>query len=101
MLMYMVFETRGEAEAAEAFICRIAKTPITSRNAKTGQPDLSAIKTEKWAIPQQRLDGKWVFPAIPDDLLNMYSVEDVNEFRSRFSFVKEEYQPDWFFTGVV
>jgi hypothetical protein len=35
-------------------------------NAKTGQPAPDAQVTERWAIPQQITDGRWVFVS-PDD----------------------------------
>lgn len=60
---YLVFESEQEANEAESAIWQTMQ-PIVERNAKTNSPVETPITT-RWAIPAQRLDGKWVFRA-PD-----------------------------------
>jgi hypothetical protein len=72
-MKYYVVDTEELAIGAENYISSIAGAPIVGVNAKTGLPALNKCKTIRWAIPQERLDGKWVFP-----------------------YVKEEYNKNWF-----
>ena len=63
---YYVFNTEQQAIDAEAFISTNAGFPLAGTNLKTGLVDSAAQKTERWAIPQQRInDNKWVFPVVP------------------------------------
>ena len=94
--IYYVFEDEATALAAEATICQIAGAPLVGRNAKTGLPAPDKCKTERWAMPEQRLDGKWIFPKVPDALLAQYPQEVIDGFNSNFPYVFEEYQEDWF-----
>lgn len=99
--LYYVFDDEQTAIDAEAYICTIAQTPIVGRNAKTGQLEPNKAKTEKWATPQQRLDGKWVFPIIPDAIASQYPQSVTDNFNSTHTNVKEEYSSDWFPTEEV
>ena len=65
-MRYRVFNTEAEAVAAEAQIAQSIGCVKIGINAATGQPDHNAQATERWAIPQQIADGRWVFPS-PDD----------------------------------
>lgn len=65
-MKYRVFDTEAEAIAAEAQIAETIGCPKVGVNAKTGQPALDKRPTERWAIPQQIADGRWVFLS-PDD----------------------------------
>lgn len=65
-MLYRIFNTETEAVAAEAQIAQSIGCVKISTNAATGLPDLDAQMTERWAIPQQIADGRWVFPS-PDD----------------------------------
>ena len=94
--LYYVFEDEQTAIAAEAVICQIAGAPLIGRNAKTGLPAPDKCKTERWAIPMQRLDEKWVFPKVPPELLDQYPQEVIDGFNSSFPYVLEECQEDWF-----
>ena len=62
---YLVFATQEEAIAAEAAISNSMGFSKPGVNAETGETDFNAL-TLRWAIPQQILDGRWVFPS-PDD----------------------------------
>ena len=88
---YYVFDTQQEAEAAEAYISSVGGAPIVGINAKTGMLALGKQKTEHWATPQQRLDGKWIFPKVPIEILNKYSQEEIDAFSSNFNFSVEEF----------
>jgi hypothetical protein len=65
-MKYLVFDTEAEAIAAEAQIAQAIGCAIVGVNAATGLPVPTAQRTERWAIPQQIADGRWVFPS-PDD----------------------------------
>ena len=65
-MKYRVFDTEAEAVAAEAQIAQAIGCSKVGTNAKTGLPAPEAQATERWAIPQQITDGRWVFPS-PDD----------------------------------
>lgn len=62
-MKYRVFDTEAEAIAAEAIIAQEIGCAKVGVNAKTGLPAPEAQLTERWAIPQQILDGRWVFPS--------------------------------------
>jgi hypothetical protein len=94
--LYYVFETEGLAIAAEAMICQVAQVPIVGVNAKTGLPEPNKAKTERWAVPQERLDGKWVFPIIPDAIASQYPAEVASAFNTNFPNTREEYDQAWF-----
>ena len=96
MSKYYVFETEELAIGAEAYICQIAQTPITGKNAKTGKLEPNKAKTERWAIPQQRLDGKWVFPQVPDATTAKFPLDVAIAFNTNYPNVKEEYDSAWF-----
>jgi len=65
-MKYRVFNTEAEAVADEAQIAHDIGCIKVGVNAKTGLPAPDAQATERWAIPQQINDGRWVFPS-PDD----------------------------------
>ena len=65
-MKYRVFNTEAEAIAAEAQVALDIGCAKVGVNAKTGQPEPDKQVTERWAIPQQITDGRWVFPS-PDD----------------------------------
>ena len=65
-MKYRVFNTEAEALAAEAEVAQAMGLAKIGTNAKTGQPQPDKQVTERWAIPQQIQDGRWVFVS-PDD----------------------------------
>ena len=65
-MKYRIFTTEAEAIAAEAQVAAAIGCIKVGTNAKTGLPAPEAQATERWAIPQQITDGRWVFPS-PDD----------------------------------
>ena len=65
-MKYRIFDTEAEANAAESQIAADIGCIKIGVNAKTGLPAPEAQTTERWAIPQQIADGRWVFPS-PDD----------------------------------
>jgi hypothetical protein len=66
-MKYRIFNTEAEAIAAEAQVALDIGCIKVGINAKTGLPDLSAQVTERWAVPQQIADGRWVFPSQDDE----------------------------------
>ncbi len=95
MTLYYVFSTEELAIQAEAQISILGNAPIKGRNAKTGEL-VDIGETTRWAIPEQRLDGKWVFPKVNDELLAQYSSDIINEFNNAFPNTLEEYNKTWF-----
>lgn len=65
-MKYRIFNTEAEAVAAEAQVAAAIGCVKVGVNAKTGLPAPEAQATERWAVPQQIADGRWVFPS-PDD----------------------------------
>lgn len=65
-MKYRIFDTEAESIAAEAQVAASIGCVKIGINAKTGLPAPEAQATERWAIPQQIADGRWVFPS-PDD----------------------------------
>ena len=94
--IFYVFNTEEEALIAEAQISLLGSAPIVGKNAKTGQLDENKTKTIRWAIPKQRLDGKWVFPKINDEILLQYPQEIIDGFNSTHNYVLEDYDSSWF-----
>ena len=65
-MKYRIFDTEAEAIAAEAQVAADIGCIKVGTNAKTGLPAPDAQVTERWAVPQQITDGRWVFPS-PDE----------------------------------
>ena len=65
-MKYRVFNTEAEAIAAEEQIALDIGCVKIGTNASTGLPAPEAQATERWAIVQQIVDGRWVFES-PDD----------------------------------
>ena len=95
-MKFYVFDNEETAIGAEAFICYIANAPRVGFNAKTKTLAQNKCTTKRWAIPQQRLDGKWVFPYVGDDKLALYPSEVIDGFETNFPNTKEEYNEEWF-----
>lgn len=93
---YLVFDTEATAIAAEAMICQLGGTPIVGVNAATGLPDPAAQQTERWAIPRQRLDGKWVFPRVPAHRRTHITPVQEAAFDAAFANTIENFSPEWF-----
>ena len=105
-MIYYVFDTETEAIAAENTVVTNIKTwvqtyspaaigpdgnSLRGRNAKTGE--LVDVYTIKWAIPRERLDGKWVFEKPTQSALGPVPLESVI---NGISATEEEFQSDWF-----
>ena len=102
MNLYYVFDIEQRALDAEAYICKAGGVPFVGRNAKTGELQPNKTKTERWAIPQQRLsDGKWIFPVVPDELVARCDQSVISVFHEAYPHVKEEYDPTWFMEPVI
>ena len=95
-MLYYVFENEELAVGAEKYISQLGGAPIVGVNASTGEPMPDATKTERWAIPVQRIDGKWVFPYVGDELVSQYPDSVRGYFAENFPYVLEEFSQDWF-----
>ena len=96
-MLYYVFDDEQTAVGAEAYICQLGGVPVTGVNAATGELEPDAVKTERWAVPEQRLtDGKWVFPYVGDELVAQYPDNVRSYFAENFPYVLEEPADDWF-----
>ena len=65
-MKYRIFDTQQEALDAEAQVAQSIGCIKVGVNAKTGQPAPDKQATERWAIPKQIQDGRWVFVS-PDE----------------------------------
>lgn len=105
-MIYLIFETQSDAEAALTQIDTKVREAVANynsqaideggiipRNAATGQLETNATRTSSWAIAQQRLDGKWCFPKITPDYHPLFTGVD---FLEEITCTEEEYNPDWF-----
>ena len=72
--MYNVFNTESEALIAEEVDYNLY---ITNHS----NPEKYAQQTIRWAIPMERLDGKWVYPVCDEGIL---------------THTQEIYSNDWF-----
>jgi hypothetical protein len=76
---------------------------IIGVNAATGESDHDAQRTEQYALPQQRLDGKWVIPH-PEQMPAAGYVVDMGTGLTLVEHIMagfvdpviEEYDPSWF-----
>jgi hypothetical protein len=93
---YYVFNDEQTAINAELYIREHGNLPLTGINALTGLPEPEKAKTEKWAIPQQRLDGKWVFPRLSEYFRMNCTEEEITTFFTSFNPTIETYNNDWF-----
>ena len=94
MSEYYVFNTEQEAINAELQIRQLGNFPLVGVNAATGEPSQEGLTTA-WAVPQERLDGKWVFPRVPENLRNEHA-GSVQAFNDANTFTIENYSADWF-----
>ena len=105
-MIFYVFETEAEAIAAENTIVTNIKTwvqtyspdaigpdgnSLKGRNAKTGE--LVDNYTTRWAIPKERLDGKWVFEKPTQNALGPVPLASVI---NGTTATEEEYNESWF-----
>lgn len=105
-MIFYVFDTEAEAIAAENTIVTNIKTwvqtyspdaiapdgnSLKGRNAKTGE--LVDNYTTKWAIPKERLDGKWVFQKPTQNALGPIPLAAVI---NGISTTEENYSRSWF-----
>ena len=110
-MIYYVFDTEAEAIVAENTIVTNIKTwaqtyspdaigpdgnSLRGRNAKTGE--LVDNYTIKWAIPRERVDGKWVFEKPTQNALGPIPIAAVIE---TLSLNEENYQESWFDQEII
>lgn len=100
IIQYYVFETEQEALSAEMDISTIGNFPITNVDFN-GVPQLDKQKTERWAIPIQRLDGKWVFPRVPIEIAHTYPQEVLQNFAYKHNYTIEAYFDEWFNNEIL
>ena len=96
MIEYYVFDKEQTAIAAEKWISNAGGLPRIGKNAKTKKDAPNKCKTERWAIPQQRLDGKWVFERVPLVEREKFPKSAKNEFDVKHPHVIEVYSDTWF-----
>jgi hypothetical protein len=105
-MIFYVFDTEADEIAAAHTVVTNIKTwvqtyspdaigpdgnSLRGRNAKTGE--LVDNYTTKWAIPKERLDGKWVFEKPTQSSLGPVSLDSAI---NGISATEEEFQLDWF-----
>lgn len=105
-MIYLVFDSEQSAIAADAMIGNnvrawvLQNAPnalsddgerLRGRNAATGE--LVDVFTERWAVPRQRQDGRWVFQKPTQDKTAPVPVQ---VFLSGINTEELEYDPAWF-----
>ena len=105
-MIFYVFDTEAEAIVAENTIVTNIKTwvqtyspdaigpdgnSLKGRNAKTGE--LVNNYTTKWAMPKERLDGKWIFQKPTQTALGPIPLASVI---NGITATEEEYNKSWF-----
>ena len=105
-MIYYIFNTEQEALAAEQQIVDnvrqwvVANVPdalsedglkLRGRNAKTGE--FTDAYTTRWAVPQQIVDGRWVFTKPTAEKTSPIPVE---VFINGITASENEYNSDWF-----
>ena len=105
-MIFYVFDTEAEAITAEDTIVTNIKTwvetyspdaigpdgnSLKGRNAKTGE--LVNNYTTKWAMPKERLDGKWIFQKPTQTALGPIPLASVI---NGITATEEEYNKYWF-----
>jgi hypothetical protein len=113
MARWLVFDTEQEAiDASTAIETRSRELyaaegyqidesgAIIGVNVATGESAPTAQRTERYAIPMQRLDGKWIIPhpeGMPSADIERqgFKVKDY-VMQDLAAAVVEEQQPDWF-----
>ncbi|WP_299071340.1 hypothetical protein [uncultured Paraglaciecola sp.] len=69
-----------------------------------GEPQPLKAQTDRWATVQQRLDGKWVFPKVPDAMIASIEQSKLIAFLTQYgdgvdniiAYTLEEYDASWF-----
>lgn len=97
---YYVFETQQEALKAEMYISTIGNFPIINVDDK-GVPQPNKQKTERWATPIQRLDGKWLFERVPIEIAHNYPQEVLENFSTKHNYTIETYSDEWFNNEIL
>lgn len=95
-MFYLVFETQIEAQQALQQIWQNMQ-PLQEINAGTGE--VVEPVTTAWAVEQQRLDGKWVFPKPMPTVIAAEDGEviDIIDYLNGVEgYTEEEYAEDWF-----
>lgn len=105
-MIYYIFNSQSEANLAEQKIVDNIRnwvsinapdalsedgTKLKGRNASTGQ--LVEVYTERWAIPQQTNDNKWVFPK---PTIEKTSPIPVEIFLQNINAIEVDYNSEWF-----
>jgi hypothetical protein len=109
-MIYYIFNTEQEALAAEQQIVDnvrrwvAANVPdalsedglkLRGRNAKTGE--FTDAYTTRWAVPQQIVDGRWVFAKPKSEKTSPIPVE---VFVNNISAAEAEYDTGWFHDNI-
>ena len=92
---YMIFDTEQIALNAESAIETIGQLPIVGIRISDGEPQPTKQKTEKWGIPRQRLDNKWVLARLPL-YFRVACAEHEALFDANYPHIIEEFSDDWF-----
>lgn len=92
---YYVFESESVCLDSITYIGNIIGYPLTSVNYE-GVPNSNKQKTIVWDEPFARAtDGKWVYKALSNDLIQEYPTEFGNYFDTTYPHQTEPLQSDW------
>lgn len=95
--MSNLYQVRTSKEASDASLEYIKSKgfPIIGTNAKTGNKNPKSISTG-WALTQETLQGKFVYPIISADKLEGWPIEIIEEYMTLYPYEVEEYDSTWF-----
>lgn len=88
-MIFLVFSDQANANTAVSTINSNMNMNIVGVNAATGEQAPDKTQTTSWAVPTQRLDGKWCF-AMPPEQHMTNVVNYTQETFSKTWFPQEE-----------
>lgn len=95
---YCVFDEADKTKAENALSEINSPTwfPLVGRNAGTGEL-VAGAETLRWAELEQRNDGKWIFPRVPDEVMNKFNVPEStrDEWWNKYQPLIEEFSESW------
>jgi len=93
---FYVYDNEQVAKDAELYIRQLGSLPITGVNAKTGEIEPNKQQTTRWANIRKRLDGKFVFPRVPQANIDATPQSAKDYFDTNYPHTIEVYDSSWF-----
>lgn len=91
----MVFQNLGIATAALVHIDNLIKVPITGKRQKDSEEMPGKEKTERFAVPVERPDGKFFIEAIDPVRFPEYTQAEKQFIETQFPHTVEVFDRSW------